>query len=258
MASVMMFAVLNLAIVGLLFAAMLAMQEVGRRLGLRDHVSGPKGETPGSGAAEGAVYALLGLLIAFTFSGAAGRYEARRQLVVDEANAIGTAWLRIDLLPTAEQPGLRDLFRQYVDARLESYGVSEGDARATARAIELQRRIWSTSVAAAKKAGEVPPYTVLLPALNDMIDITTTRAEARRMHPPVAVFVMLGVLALLGSLFAGYGMAPAPRSRVHTLGFAAVLAMALFVIVDFEFPRFGLIRVDAADSVLVDVRRSMD
>jgi hypothetical protein len=99
---------------------------------------------------------------------------------------------------------------------------------------------------------------VLLPALNDMIDIMTTRAEAGRLHPPVAVFVMLGVLALLGSLFAGYAMAAAPRNPLHTLGFAAVLAMALFVIVDFEFPRFGLIRIDTADSVLVDVRRSMD
>jgi hypothetical protein len=99
---------------------------------------------------------------------------------------------------------------------------------------------------------------VYLPALNDMIDITTTRAEARRLHPPVAVFVMLGALALLGSLFAGYGMAAAPRSRLQTLGFAAVLTLALFVIIDFEFPRFGLIRIDSADSVLVDVRRSMD
>jgi hypothetical protein len=253
-----MFTILNILIVGLLFAAMLVMQGAGRKLGLRDHGAGTKDEKPGSSATEGAVYGLLGLLIAFTFSGAASRYEARRHLVVDEANAIGTAWLRIDLLPAAAQPALRDLFRQYVDARLENYAVSGGDARANARAMDLQRQIWSTSVAAARTSGEIPPYTVYLPPLNDMIDITTTRAEARRLHPPVAVFVMLGALALLGSLFAGYGMAAAPRSRLQTLGFAAVLTLALFVIIDFEFPRFGLIRIDSADSVLVDVRRSMD
>jgi hypothetical protein len=99
---------------------------------------------------------------------------------------------------------------------------------------------------------------VYLPALNDMIDITTTRAEARRMHPPIAVFVMLGVVALLGSLFAGYDMATVPRRGLHTLGFAVLLAMTLFVILDFEFPRLGLIRIDAADRVLIEVRRSMD
>jgi len=252
------FTILNLLTVGLLFAAMLAMEQVGRRLGLRDHADAPKGEKPGSSATEGAVYGLLGLLIAFTFSGAAGRYEDRHHLVVEEANAIGTAWLRLDLLPTAEQPALRDLFRHYVDARLESYSVPIGEAQATAHAIDLQSKIWSAPVAAAGKAGGIPPYTVLLPAINDMIDITTMRAEARRFHPPVTVFVMLGVLVLLGSLFAGYGMATAPRSRVHMLGFAAILAMTLFVIIDFEFPRLGFIRLDSADSLLVDVRRSMN
>jgi len=252
-----MFTLLDLLIAVVLFGAMLALQEVGRRLGERWQGREPNGDKSGTSATEGAVYGLLGLLVAFSFSGAAGRYDVRRHLVVDEANAIGTAWLRIDLLPTTAQPPLRDLFRQYVDARIETYSLPLGDSPAAARAVALQRQIWSVSVAAARAAGDIPPYTVLLPALNDMFDITATRAEARRMHPPVAVFVMLGVLALLGSLFAGYGMATARRSRVHTLGFAAVLAMALFVIVDFEFPRFGLIRLDSADSVLVEVRRSM-
>jgi hypothetical protein len=200
---------------------------------------------------------LLGLLLAFTFSGAGARYEARRHLVVDEANAIGTAWLRLDVLPGSTQPQLRDLFRQYVDARVDSYRTPTGDSGAQAKALALQQEIWSSAVCAAHASGQTPPFTVLLPALNDMIDITTTRQEARRLHPPVAVFVMLGVLALIGALFAGYGMAGTPRSRLHRLGFAAVMTTALFVIVDFEFPRLGLIRIDAADSVLIDVRRSM-
>jgi hypothetical protein len=252
-----MFTLLDLLIAGGLFAAMLALEGVGRRLGLRD-AAASRGEKPGSSATEGAVYGLLGLLIAFTFSGAASRYETRHHLVVDEANAIGTAWLRLDLLPNTEQQPLRELFRQYVDARLESYSVPTGDTRAAERAVELQQNIWTTAVAAARKAGDIPPYTVLLPAINDMIDITTTRAEARRFHPPVTVFIMLGVVALLGSLFAGYGMATSPRSRVHMVGFAAVLAIALFVIIDFEFPRLGFIRIDSADSLLVDVRKSMN
>jgi hypothetical protein len=77
------------------------------------------------------------------------------------------------------------------------------------------------------------------------------------LHPPLAVFVMLGLLALVASVFAGYGMAGQKRTWIHTVAFPAVLALSLFVIVDYEFPRLGLIRVDAADSVLADVRQSM-
>ena len=75
----------------------------------------------GESAAEGAIFALLGLLVAFTFSGAASRFDARRQLIVEETNDIGTAYLRLRLLPLSAQPALREQFRQYVDARLAFY-----------------------------------------------------------------------------------------------------------------------------------------
>ena len=124
--------------------------------------------------------------------------------------------------------------------------------------VDLQTRIWTSAMAAAKDSGGVAPSTVLMPALNAMIDITTTREQARRLHPPATVFVMLGILALIGSLFAGYGMAGKPRQRLHAWGFATVLSLSLFVIIDYEFPRLGFIRIDATDSVLTDVRRSMN
>jgi hypothetical protein len=91
-----------------------------------------------------------------------------------------------------------------------------------------------------------------------MIDITTTRVMATRMHPPLVVFLMLGALALMSALLAGHGMASAgPRSWVHVLGFAIIIATTVYVIVDMEYPRFGMIRVDAADQVLMDLRQSM-
>src|SRR5262245_22092651 len=115
----MMFAVINLSVAAALFLAMLALQKVGRRLGERDRGRGPTGDKVEAGQGAGTVFALLGLLVAFTFSGAGARYESRRHLIAEEANAIGTAWLRLDLLPAPAQPHLRDLFRRYVDARLE-------------------------------------------------------------------------------------------------------------------------------------------
>jgi hypothetical protein len=99
---------------------------------------------------------------------------------------------------------------------------------------------------------------LLLPALNQMIDVTTTRTMTAQMHPPMVVFVMLFGLALAGALLAGYGMAGGKaRSWLHMVGFAAVLAGAVYVIIDLEYPRLGLIRVDAFDVALVELRSSM-
>src|SRR5512147_2359963 len=114
---------MNRVIVASLFAAglfvgMILLLEFGRRLGQRRQGKDEEGARAGLGAVEGAVFALLGLLIAFTFSGAASRFDARRDLIVTEANAIGTAWLRLDLLSPGAQSELRDLFRKYLDLRL--------------------------------------------------------------------------------------------------------------------------------------------
>lgn len=247
----MAFVFFDVLFMGLLFGGMLALQEVGLRIGERHRRRHHAAEKKTGSAAEGAVYGLLGLLLAFTFSGAGGRFDERRHLVVEEANAIGTAWLRIDLLPETAQPAMRGLFRRYMDARLERYRLFHDAAAGEAarmRSVRLQEEIWSAAVSAAKQSGEIAPLTVFLPALNSMIDITATREAATRLHPPVAVFVMVVLLCLVGSLFAGYGMAGAPRTWVHTFGFATVMSLALFVTLDLEFPRFGLIRVDYADA----------
>jgi hypothetical protein len=99
---------------------------------------------------------------------------------------------------------------------------------------------------------------LLLPALNAMIDTTTTQTMATQMHPPTIVFVMLFGLALAASLLAGYGMTGSKvRSWLHMLGFALVMAVSVYVILDIECPRLGLIRVDAFDQALVDLRNNM-
>ncbi len=245
-----------------LFFSMLLLLDIGRRVGGRRLANDPEGARTGTGTVDGAVFALLGLLIAFTFSGAASRFDARRALIVEEANNIGTAYLRLDLLPASAQPALRDSFRRYVESRLEVYRKLpdlEAAKVELARSTQLQGDIWSQAVAAGRLEG-APPATMilLLPALNQMIDITTTRTMATQMHPPVVIFVLLFGLALASALLAGYGMAGGKsRNWIHMLGFAAVMAVATNVILDIEYPRLGLIRVDAFDQVLVDVRDSM-
>jgi len=246
-----------------LFLGMLLFLEIGRRIAIRrmKEDAGAAGE--GIGAVDGAVFALLGLLIAFTFSGASARFDTRRQLIVEESNDIGTAYLRLDLLPADLQPALRESFRRYLDARIEVYRKLPDIAAAKeslAKANELQKQIWRQAVGASRTEGApLAASILLLPALNAMIDITTTRTMASLMHPPTVVFVMLFGLALAASLLAGYGMTGSRVRRwFHMLGFALVVAFAVYVIMDIEYPRLGLIRVDAFDQALVDLRESMD
>lgn len=245
-----------------LFIGMLVLLELGRKIGYARQARDPEGARAGIGAVDGAVFGLLGLLIAFTFSGAASRFDVRRDLIVQETNAIGTAWLRLDLLPASAQSAIRDSFRQYVDARLAIYrNVADIDtARAElARASLLQKDIWTQVVAAGQL--ENAPTTVnmlLLPALNEMFDITTTRTMATQMHPPTVIFIMLSGMALASALLAGYGMAGGKSHNwLHIIGFAAITAAAVYVIIDIEYPRLGLIRVDAFDQALTSLRASM-
>ena len=211
---------------------------------------------------ETAVFALLGLLIAFTFSGALTRFDLRRAQIVDEANAIGTAYLRVDLLPVAAQPTLREAFRDYVDARLATYRKLpdiEAARRELTRSLELQSEIWKQAITAIRMP-EVRPGIELLvvPALNDMFDMATVRVFATKMHPPVIIYGMLFALALSSAFLVGYQTAfEKGYDVVHQIGFAAIVAFTLYVILDIEYPRAGWIRLDAIDEALVNVRAGM-
>jgi hypothetical protein len=244
-----------------LFLGMLLLQEVGRRIGIHRLANDPEGAHAGIGAVDGAVFALLGLLVAFTFSGAAARFDTRRQLVVEEANAIGTAYLRLDMLPDKAQPELREKFKEYADSRLEVYRKLPDKAAARdelARSTRLQGEIWTLGVAGCRTDGPSVSAMLLLPALNQMIDITATRTMAAQMHPPVIIFVLLFALGFGCSLMTGYDMAASKRRNwTHLIGFAAVVAITVYVILDVEYPRLGLIRVDAVDQVLLELRQSM-
>jgi hypothetical protein len=244
-----------------IFFGVLAALWVGRRLGERAIARfGSVGSTIGS--LETAVFALLGLLIAFTFSGALSRFDTRRAQVVQEANAIGTAWLRLDLLPAAAQPKLRDTFRAYVDARIATYRKLP-DMKAVlgelARSQELQNQIWTQAVEATRPPAARPEGALLLmPALNDMFDITTTRLAATQMHPPIIIYAMLVALALVAALLAGYQSAGEKGyAWIHKIAFATIVALTVYVILEIEYPRLGLVRIDAIDHLLVDVRAGM-
>ncbi len=151
----------------LLFLGMLTLLETGRRLGVRRRSKESEGERGSLGAIEGAVFALFGLLMAFTFSGAASRFSEKRMLIAEEVNAVEVAYLRLELVAQEARPALP-------------------------RSKKLQEEIWGGAVAATRLSGSHPAAgLLLLPALNNMIDIATTRAMALQTHPPGVVFVLL-------------------------------------------------------------------
>lgn len=246
----------------IMFVGMLICAEIGRRVGAAGRVRDPEGVDKGIASVEAAVFALLGLLIAFTFSGAASRFEDRRHLVTTEANAIGTAWLRLDLLPRDAQADLRPLFRTYLDSRLATYRDVKDEAAtqfSMERSAALQNEIWTKVLAATQKPETPAPATMLMiPALNDMFDITTTRLMATRNHPPLIIFLLLAGLSLVGAMLVGFDTS-ASRARpwLPTVVFAGIMSLAVNVILELEFPRYGMIRVDSADKVLVELRASM-
>jgi hypothetical protein len=243
-----------------LFAGMVVLLEAGRRLGVRRRAR--NADNSGFGPAESAIFALFGLLIAFTFAGAASRFDSRRMLIADEANAIGTAYLRLDLLAADDQAAMRPQFRDYLDSRLEIYRRLPDLAAALAelkRSGDLQTGIWARALTATRQPAAHPNAAMLLiPALNQMFDVTTTRTMAARTHPPLVIYYVLFVLGLGCALLAGHAMADVKSwSWLHAVGFAVAIAMATYVIVDLEYPRTGFIRLAAYDQVLVELRESM-
>jgi hypothetical protein len=245
-----------LVVIGLFLGMLLALA-VGRYLGRRNISDEMESARIRLTAVEAAIFGLMGLLIAFTFSGAASRYELRRQLTVDEANVIGTAYLRLDLLPAQTQPALREKFRRYLEARIAVYRLLpdlEASYKQASVATSLQQDIWAGAIVA---LGESPPQAtiVMIPALNQMFDITTSREIAALTHTPLAILFMLMVLGSTCSLLAGYAMAGIGTRHVtvHTITFALILTSTVYVILDLDYPRFGLIQLDFADKGLLDL-----
>jgi hypothetical protein len=245
-----------------LLIGMLFLLESGRRFGIQRRPKESEGERGGLGTVEGAVFALFGLMMAFTFSGAASRFNEKRMLIAEEGNCIETAYLRLHLVSHESRPALQELFRRYVDSRLETYRRLPNMVAAEmemAESKKIQEEIWTEAVAATRLPDSHPSSgLLLLPALNAMIDISTTRTMALQLHPPRIIYALLFCLGLICSLLAGYRMAGGQhRSWLHILAFTVITVIIVYVILDVEYPRAGLIRLESSDELLVHLRENM-
>jgi len=240
----------------LIFVGLVVCLEIGYRIGAQ-RVKIIPDAFEGFGAIEGAVFGIFGLLLSLSFFGAASRLDARRQLIVNEANAIASAYMRLDLLPNAEQPEVRRLFREYLDDRIH-ISESSNEARAlseTSEAMKLQQTIWAYAIRATKEG--IPGAPILLAALNQMSEVASAKAIAVRTHLPALVFYFLLVAALLSAVVAGFGMARGQRNWLSVLAYASIVTLTMYVMIDMEYPRSGLIRIGAADLAMTTLRDSI-
>jgi hypothetical protein len=239
----------------LMIAASWAAVEGGYRLGKWRRARTAEEKEAPVGAMVGAILGLLAFMLAFTFGLAASRFDDRRQMVLEEANAIGTTYLRARLLPEPQRGESARLLREYVDARLRT--VEEGKlAEAIARSEELHELLWAEAVKAAER--QPGPITGLyVQSLNEVIDLHAKRIQVSlRNRIPLVIWAGLFVLAVLGMASVGYqsGLAATRRSPAMS---ALVLAFAgvLFLIADLDRGQEGLLQVN--QQAMVDLQRSM-
>jgi hypothetical protein len=255
------FAVFAACIALALFAVLLLLIEVGRQFGVRQATRRGTAARAGVGVVDAAVYGLFGLLVGFMFNGAANRFDERRHLIAQEVNVMGTAWQRIDVLGDEQQDAIRDLFRRYVDALLAWYREAPGSQQTLHEPPALtraQNELWSRSVTASLSPS-TPARNLYLSALNDMFGAVEAERMARRIHPPNIIFAMLGIAALTTALFAGYALASGvTRNWIYMIGVAATIAIATYVILELEYPRLGLVRVNTMDRAVLELRATMN
>ena len=196
-----------------------------------------------SSTVQGAILALLGLLLGFTFSMALSRYETRRNMVLDESNAIGTTFLRASLTPDPYRIDTQNALREYASARLDFFQAGYDSPRmavALEHASRLQARLWSDAVAAVKAQPTVAT-SLFVQSLNELIDFDARRRDALDDRIPPAVWATLGVVSILAAFLTGYF----ERKRFSVLNMVLPIAVAvvLGLIADLDAPRSGSIEV---------------
>ena len=159
------------------------------------------------GAINGTLLGLLGLLLAFTFSMSSSRFDNRRSTVIEEANAIGTVILRTEIYPDSMRRLLKGNLKEYLEARIAFYEADMNLEKAFAsyrKADEIGKKIWSIASAYAKDNTTITITSQLLPALNSMIDITTTRIAVGEATVPDSIMYFLFILCFCSAFLLGY------------------------------------------------------
>lgn len=230
-----------------LFVSLLVALEIGFRSGRRAKADAESTGAGQVGAIQGAVLGVLGLLLAFSFAAAGSRFLERQDLIVAEANAIGTAHLRADLLSEPHRSGMRDTLRRYTEHRIEVARVSRGSVH-----LEQMREVagfhaelWRHALAG---VNDRPAFTMaVLQPVNEVIDLHSNRIASGRKHLPLLVLGLLIASSVLAIGVIGYGCGMAGRRRTAlAIPLTLIISAALWITIDLDHPRAGVLRLTDA------------
>jgi Protein of unknown function (DUF4239) len=225
---------------------LLVSAEWGFHVGLRLHRTKDEARKWQLGGIQGAVLALLGLLLGFTFAMSTSRYEARGDLVLQEANAIRTIYLRAALLPESRQTNAENLLRRYVDARIAFHDAGPEPAAEVAaeqEAARLQAALWADAIVAARE-NPTPVAALYIAAVNDLMLRDAARLAAMHSHVPGAVWLLVLAVSLCGCGISGYSAgASGARSGFANILLPLLIAVVITLITDLDRPRGGLIGI---------------
>lgn len=205
---------------------------------------------------QGGILTLVAFMLGISFAQSQDRFDARRQLVVTEANAIGTTWLRADQLPKKEEHSFRSLLTEYANLRLQLYrGVlTPGEIdRGLAQSDADQGKLWATASGMLRQQPQNLGRSLLMSTLNDTIDVSAEQRQALTHHVPVAIDALTLLLVILGAILIGIGFARA-GATLSVLGAAYIIAsvMVITTMIDLDRPQKGVVKV-SLDPLIVQV-----
>lgn len=211
------------------------------------------------GPIEAVIFYLFGLLLAFTFSGSWARFEERKKIVVHESDLIRSAYLRIDLMSDEAQPKMRKLFKEYTTIRADIYQANDDDMLASeyARAEKIRTELWDLAVLDVKSSN-MPGYGVfILGSISSLLDVASSQTMAKTNHPPFVVYVMLVILNLFCAFLIGYNLLSKNGHWLYVITYSIIISSLLYLVVEIELPRHGIISVHETDQFIIDLRDSM-
>ena len=214
----------------------------------------PKDETFSQqlGVVRGATQALVAFLVGFGFAGAGTRFIERADLIVTEANALGTAWLRADVLPEPARHDLKAALREYTEDRVAALGTNDRIEimKRVEKVAGLHERMWSAAVTGT--ANDAPLMLVVFPAVNQVIDLHASHFALARRHWPLPIMAVLLASAALSYALVGFG-AGRSRRTFSTLDsiYGVVLAVAMWMVIDLDYARRGVLQLSNAPMVEV-------
>jgi arginine exporter protein ArgO len=247
-------------IASVLFACILLVMEISFRVGRRGQATATEPIRSQINAIQGAVLGLLALLLAFTFSLALQRHDSRSEAVVDEANAIGTAYLRAQLLPADMRDRVGALLREYLDVRIRASRIALDDPTARERllqqASQITDQLWLYARQAAQQDGRPVTSGLFIQSLNELIDSFGRRDAALSRHVPEVVLFLLFLTFLMAGSILGYASGiESSRATFPMIMMVGLIALLVFLIIDLDRPRRGLIQI--SQKSLEDLQQSI-